>query len=89
MALFRSSDYPSSTGAARGSIPRAALPNQRKERTVSPKLDEYEVEFEDGTIRHQQLDSDGADELKEIAKNKASDIKSVKKGKPDVINPPE
>lgn len=54
-----------------------------------PKLDEYEVEFEDGTIRHQQLDSDGADELKEIAKNKASEIKSVKKGKPDVINPSE
>lgn len=51
-----------------------------------PQLKDYAIEYDDGTVQHRQLNADDAKELKDLADDKGSTIKSVKQGSAEPIN---
>lgn len=50
------------------------------------ELQNYQVTWEDGTVRYYQLDEQDAKAWKERAADKTSDIKSVQPGEPEPNN---
>jgi hypothetical protein len=50
------------------------------------KTESYKITYDDGEVRYRLLDPEGVEKFEKLAKNKASEIKSIAKGEPTPNN---